>query len=85
MARESLDIYAPLAHRLGIARIRWELEDLALKWLEPEAYRAISKKIRLKRREREAYIEEMRVPLQKMLKEANIRGEITDGPKTLQY
>ena len=81
MARESLDIYAPLAHRLGIARIRWELEDLALKWLEPEAYRAISKKIRLKRREREAYIEEMRVPLQKMLKEANIRGEITGRPK----
>ena len=81
MARESLDIYAPLAHRLGIARIRWELEDLALKWLEPEAYRAISKKIRLKRREREAYIEEMRVPLQKILKEANIRGEIAGRPK----
>ncbi len=81
MARESLDIYAPLAHRLGVARIRWELEDLALKWLEPEAYRAISKKIRLKRREREAYIEEMRVPLQKMLVEANIRGEITGRPK----
>ena len=81
MARESLDIYAPLAHRLGIARIRWELEDLALKWLEPEAYRAISKKIRLKRRDREAYIEEMRVPLQKILKEANIRGEIAGRPK----
>lgn len=81
MARESLDIYAPLAHRLGIARIRWELEDLALKWLEPEAYRAIRKKIRLKRREREAYIEEMRVPLEKILKEANIRGEITGRPK----
>ena len=81
MARESLDIYAPLAHRLGIARIRWELEDLALKWLEPEAYRAIREKIRLKRREREAYIEEMRVPLQKILKEANIRAEITGRPK----
>ena len=81
MARESLDIYAPLAHRLGIARIRWELEDLALKWLDPEAYRAISKKIRLKRREREAYIEEMRVPLQKILKKENIRAEITGRPK----
>ena len=81
MARESLDIYAPLAHRLGIARIRWELEDLALKWLDPEAYRAIRKKIRLKRREREAYIEEMRVPLEKILVEANIRGEITGRPK----
>lgn len=81
MARESLDIYAPLAHRLGIARIRWELEDLALKWLEPEAYRAIRKKIRLKRQEREAYIEEMRVPLQEILKKENIRAEITGRPK----
>lgn len=81
MARESLDIYAPLAHRLGIARIRWELEDLSLKWLDPEAYRDITEKIRLKRREREAYIEEMRVPLQEILKEANIRGEITGRPK----
>ena len=81
MARESLDIYAPLAHRLGIARIRWELEDLALKWLEPEAYRAIKEKISLKRREREAYIEEMRVPLQKILKKENIRAEITGRPK----
>ena len=81
VARECLDIYAPLAHRLGIARIRWELEDLALKWLEPEAYRAIQRKIHLKRREREAYIEEMRVPLEKMLKEANIRTEITGRPK----
>ncbi len=81
MARESLDIYAPLAHRLGIARIRWELEDLALKWLEPEAYRAIREKIHLKRKDREAYIEELRVPLQKTLKEANIQAEITGRPK----
>ena len=54
---------------------------MALKWLEPEAYRAIRKKIRLKRQEREAYIEEMRVPLEKILVEANIRGEITGRPK----
>ena len=81
MARECLDIYAPLAHRLGIARIRWELEDLALKWLEPKAYRAIQRKIHLKRHEREAYIEAMRVPLEKMLNEANIHAEITGRPK----
>ena len=81
MARESLDIYAPLAHRLGVARIRWELEDLSLKWLEPEAYRDIQEKIHLKRREREAYIEEIRVPLQKTLEEANIRAEIRGRPK----
>lgn len=81
MARECLDIYAPLAHRLGIARIRWELEDLALKQLDPKAYRAIQRKIHLKRHEREAYIEEMRGPLQKKLDEAHIRAEITGRPK----
>ena len=81
MARESLDIYAPLAHRLGVARIRWELEDLALKWLEPEAYRNIQEKIRLKRREREACIEEIRMPLQQTLEEAKIRAEIRGRPK----
>lgn len=81
MARECLDIYAPLAHRLGIARIRWELEDLALKWLEPKAYRAIQQKIHLKRHEREDYIEAMRAPLQKKLDEANIHAEITGRPK----
>ncbi|MCZ6635272.1 MAG: RelA/SpoT family protein, partial [bacterium] len=81
MALESRDIYAPLAHRLGIARIRWELEDLSLKWLEPEAYRSIQEKITLKRTEREAYIEKIRAPLQKALDEAGIRAEITGRAK----
>ena len=81
MALESRDIYAPLAHRLGIARIRWELEDLSLKWLEPESYRYIQEKITLKRDEREAYIDEVRQPLQQALHEAGIRAEIRGRPK----
>ena len=81
MARESLDIYAPLAHRLGIARIRWELEDLSLKWLDPESYRAIQEKINLKRRDREAYIEEVRAPLHKALTDDGIQAEISGRPK----
>lgn len=81
MAQESLDIYAPLAHRLGIARVRWEFEDLSLKWLDPVAYRSIQEKIYHKRREREAYIEEVREPLQKALTDANIRAEIKGRPK----
>ncbi|MBT4140563.1 MAG: bifunctional (p)ppGpp synthetase/guanosine-3',5'-bis(diphosphate) 3'-pyrophosphohydrolase [Candidatus Latescibacteria bacterium] len=81
MAQESLDIYAPLAHRLGVARIRWELEDLSLKWLDPISYRSIQEKIYHKRREREAYIEEVHAPLQKALHDAGIRAEITGRPK----
>lgn len=81
MAQESLDIYAPLAHRLGIARIRWELEDLSLKWLDPASYRAIQEKIYHKRKEREAYIEEVRGPLQEALQKAKIRAEIKGRPK----
>ena len=81
MATESRDIYAPLAHRLGIARVRWELEDLSLKWLEPEAYREIQDKINLRREEREAYIEDIRGPLQQALQEAGIQGRIEGRAK----
>ncbi len=81
MAQESLDIYAPLAHRLGIARIRWELEDLALKWLDPESYRSIQEKINLKRHEREAYIEQVCTPLLKAINDAGIQADISGRPK----
>lgn len=80
-AIESRDVYAPLAHRLGIARIRWELEDLSLKYLEPEVYRAIQEKVNLKRRERETYIEQIKAPLQKALEEAGIKAQIRGRPK----
>lgn len=81
MALESRDIYAPLAHRLGIARIRWEVEDLCLKWLEPEAYASIRDKIYLKRDERESFIQEVRKPIVKAFAAAGIETNIDGRPK----
>ncbi|HID96148.1 MAG TPA: bifunctional (p)ppGpp synthetase/guanosine-3',5'-bis(diphosphate) 3'-pyrophosphohydrolase [Candidatus Latescibacteria bacterium] len=78
---ETRDIYAPLAHRLGIAKIKWELEDLSLKYLEPEVYKGLEEKINLTRGERENYIEEIKVPLYRELKNAGIEAEITGRPK----
>jgi len=81
MVLESRDIYAPLAHRLGISRIRSELEDLSLKWLDPDAYREIQEKINLTREEREAYIEEVHAPLKEALRNTGIEAEITGRSK----
>ena len=82
MALESRDIYAPLAHRLGMARIRAEMEDLSLKWLESETYQTIEERINLTKEEREAYIEEARLPIQQALEKAEIEANITGRPKS---
>ena len=81
IALETREVYAPLAHRLGIARIQWELEDLCLKHLEPEAYRDIQEKIQFSREEREAYIEEIKTPLEQALRRSGIDAEIVGRPK----
>lgn len=83
IALETREIYAPLAHRLGVATIKWELEDLCFKFLEPEAYKALARKIAGKRAEREELIEMMRAPLEKDLREAGINCEVTGRPKHL--
>ncbi len=83
IARETRDIYAPLAHRFGMATIRWELEDLAFKFLEAEAYRALAKQVKSKRRERERMIAAIAEPLEESLTEAGIKSEITGRPKHL--
>ena len=83
VALETREVYAPLAHRLGIARIRWELEDLALRYLEPQAYRDLEKKITLSRDEREAYINEIVVPLREELAANQIKAEVNGRPKNL--
>ena len=83
IALETREIYAPLAHRLGMAAIRWELEDLAFKFLEPDAYAALTKKIKQRRKERERQILEMRRPLEEALEEADIPAEVTGRPKHL--
>jgi GTP diphosphokinase / guanosine-3',5'-bis(diphosphate) 3'-diphosphatase len=83
IALETREIYAPLAHRLGMAQIRWELEDLAFKHLEPEAYRDLAKKIADRRREREEQIEALRGPLADELRNAGIPCEVYGRPKHL--
>jgi GTP pyrophosphokinase len=81
IAIETRDVYAPLAHRLGIAKIRWELEDLALKTLAPKAYWELVQNIAEKREEREAYIRRITTPIRKELKQAGVIAKITGRPK----
>jgi len=83
IAIETREIYAPLAHRLGMAAIRWELEDLAFKFLEPEAYAELSKKVRQRRKGREREILEMQGPLEEALRAAGIPATVSGRPKHL--
>ncbi|MBI1723834.1 MAG: bifunctional (p)ppGpp synthetase/guanosine-3',5'-bis(diphosphate) 3'-pyrophosphohydrolase [Gemmatimonadetes bacterium] len=84
IALETREIYAPLAHRFGMGKVRAELEDLAFKFLEPEDYRALAKKVAAKKAEREELVERMRDPLQRALQKAGIADvEVTGRPKHL--
>ncbi|MDN7183568.1 bifunctional (p)ppGpp synthetase/guanosine-3',5'-bis(diphosphate) 3'-pyrophosphohydrolase [Caballeronia sp. SEWSISQ10-4 2] len=79
--RETLEIYAPLANRLGIWQLKWELEDLAFRFEEPPTYKRIAKLLDEKRVEREAYVTEAIARLQKELATAHIRAEVSGRPK----
>ncbi|MGF7185364.1 GTP pyrophosphokinase [Desulfitispora alkaliphila] len=81
IAKETLEIFAPLAHRLGIFKIKWELEDLSLRYLQPEKYYEIVKGIKMKRREREDFINSIINTLQYNLEKVNIEAEINGRPK----
>jgi GTP diphosphokinase / guanosine-3',5'-bis(diphosphate) 3'-diphosphatase len=84
IALETREIYAPLAHRFGMAGVKAELEDLAYKFLEPEEYRALARKVRAKKSERERTIERLAGPLATELKQAGVADcEITGRPKHL--
>lgn len=83
IARETMEIYAPLAHRLGMAAVKWELEDLAFKYLDPDSYDALRKLVRQRRRARERHVLEMQRPLEAMLDGADIPAEVTGRPKHL--
>lgn len=80
-SQETLDIYAPLAHRLGIWEIKWQLEDLAFQQLNPEAYKSISAMLNTKRTEREDYVWKVQGILQGALDSAGIRANVTGRPK----
>ncbi|MGQ0647504.1 MAG: RelA/SpoT family protein [Gemmatimonadaceae bacterium] len=84
IAQETMDLYAPLAHRFGMAKMKWELEDLAFKYLEPDAYRTLAKMVQAKRGEREALIKALREPLERTLTQAGVKDvEVTGRPKHL--
>jgi len=81
IARETREVYAPLAHRFGMARIKWELEDLSLKYLHPDSYNELMEKVSLRRDEREAYIAEVVKPLSEALAREGIQTKITGRAK----
>ena len=80
-AKETLEIYAPLANRLGIWQVKWELEDLSFRFIEPEAYKNIAKSLEEKRTEREEFIRLMIERLKGELESVGIRAEVYGRPK----
>ncbi|MEJ7929623.1 bifunctional (p)ppGpp synthetase/guanosine-3',5'-bis(diphosphate) 3'-pyrophosphohydrolase [Ramlibacter sp. AN1015] len=81
VAREALDVFAPLANRLGIWQIKWEMEDLAFRFLEPETYKQVARLLDEKRVEREAYVEHMRAQLEAQLRSQGIEAQVHGRPK----
>ena len=81
IAQETLEIYAPLAHRLGIWQIKWQLEDLSFRYLEPRQYHKVARLIAKRRDEREAFINEITGILKQELYKAAIKAEIIGRPK----
>ncbi len=81
VAQETLQIFAPIAHRLGVWRLKWELEDLALRHLEPEQYQEITHSVARSREEREAIIARASEQLRQRLQEMGIEAEIEGRPK----
>ncbi len=81
IAQETLDIYAPIAHRLGLARIKWELEDLAFKELNPDMYRYIEMHVAKSREEREKLVNELIDFVKKKLEERGIKAHVEGRPK----
>lgn len=83
LAKETLDIYAPFAHRFGLAKIKWELEDLAFKHLHQKEYDDIAHKLKSRRKERETYIRKFITPVEERLKAENMKFDVEGRPKHL--
>jgi RelA/SpoT family (p)ppGpp synthetase len=83
MAKETMEIYAPFAHRFGLGNLKWELEDLSFKYLNPEIYDQLKQKVKSKRKQREEYIHRCIEPIAERLKLENFKFEISGRAKHL--
>ena len=81
LGQATLDVFAPLANRLGIWQFKWELEDYALRYTNPQAYKTLARQLAEKRVDREQYIESFKSDLAGMLAQSNIPGEVAGRPK----
>ena len=81
LAVETREVYAPLANRLGVWQIKWEMEDLAFRYLQPEQYKHIASALNSRRSEREQYIDQLKILLQTELRAAGIEARIDGRPK----
>ena len=81
IARETLEVYAPLAHRLGIWQFKWELEDLAFRYLKPDKYQEIGRQLSLRRETRERIVQHVIARLRQILEREGIKAEVTGRPK----
>ncbi|VTU30303.1 GTP pyrophosphokinase [Variovorax sp. PBL-H6] len=83
VARESLQVFAPLANRLGIWQVKWEIEDLSFRFLEPETYKLIARLLDEKRVEREGYVEQLRARLERELAAEGVKAAVQGRPKNI--
>ena len=83
IAQETLDIYSPLAHRLGIWEIKWQLEDMAFRHLDVDKYREISRMLAAKRVERETYVDQVSEMLRGQLETVGVKAEVSGRPKNI--
>jgi GTP diphosphokinase / guanosine-3',5'-bis(diphosphate) 3'-diphosphatase len=83
IAQETMEIYVPLAHRLGIYELKWEMEDLAFRYLNPDEYRRLAGLVAAKRAEREAFVKETIDQIDHFLTEKDVRAQVSGRPKNL--
>lgn len=83
IARETMEIFAPLAHRLGVFKFKWQLEDLAFLYLEPDMYYEVAQRLKTKRKEREEYVNTLIEQIRHGLEQIGIEGDIAGRPKNI--